>query len=198
MFTQELKRFSNRDETLLEIKRQLFHLLLISVWCVPIYLFPYPVVLSLFTVVIVINTALVLNVSTFRRLFAPILEHLERDRNMSRPGLQALYANVGILISYLLFGSLSIVGVLVLAVGDSFSTLIGKLLGKTPVFYNEEKSWEGSLAFFLSSYIVLVFVMDLREALFLSLSGALLESFKLRLDDNLTLPIFATSLAYLV
>lgn len=131
-------------------------------------------------------------------LFRLLIYNLEREKNLERPGIQALYANLGIFVSFLLFGKLSLFGVLVLSVGDSLSTLIGKLFGKSEIFFNTSKSWEGSLAFFLGSFLVLSLITDLRTALMVSALCALLEAMDTKLDDNLLIPIFASLLVYLV
>lgn len=198
MFTQGSKRYSGRGELSLEVRRQLFHLFLILLWCVPIAYFPEPLTIGLFVLVVVLNVSVVFRYEPLARLFRPLIESLERSKNLEEPGIQALYANLGIFLSYLLFGELSLVGVVVLAVGDSFSTLVGKLIGERRLFFNASKMWEGSLAFFLSVYVVLVFYLDYHLALLLSVFSSLLEAAKLPLDDNFLLPVAVSSLYYLV
>jgi dolichol kinase len=198
MFTQGSERCSGKDSTALEVRRQLFHLFLILLWCVPVYYFPLEFNLLLFVLVIVVNFIVVVKFGPFLRLFSPLIAYLERKENLEKPGIQALYANLGIFISYILFGKLSIAGIVVLSVGDSLSTLAGKLAGKHSLFFNREKTWEGTLAFFLTTYSVLIPFLDVREALLLSSAGSLLESVPAPLDDNLTLPITVSALLYLV
>ena len=192
------ERYSDRGDLVLEVKRQLFHLLLILLWCIPIYYLPRHLVLGLFFLVIFMNLLVVLRFGFILRIFSPIIEQLERDRNLSRPGIQALYANLGVFISYLIFGKLSLVGVVVLAVGDSLSTLTGKLLGRHRLFLNNSKTWEGTLSFFLSVYCVLLTFLPLQSALLVALLSSLLESAEPPPDDNLLIPVFATALVYLV
>ena len=190
---------SGSDEVLLEVKRQVFHLLALSLWSVPILYFPFWLALLTFVVVIGVNLGVVLKVEPFDSLFSVFIRHLERDSNLHRPALQALYANLGIFISFLIFGKLALVGVVVLAVGDSFSTFVGKIWGKRRIFYSEKKTAEGTLAFFISVYVVLLILLENhREAVLISSLSAFLESFDLIPDDNLILPLFACSLAYLV
>ena len=134
----------------------------------------------------------------FYGLFSLLIEHLERDKNLDRPGIQALYANVGVFLSFLIFGKLSLFGVLVLSVGDSLSTFVGKLLGKNKIFFNPSKSWEGTLTFFLGSFLILSLITDYRTALLVSSLSALLEALDTKVDDNLLLPVFSSALVYLV
>jgi len=198
MYTQESKRYSGTEDLILEVKRQIFHLLLISLWLVPILLFPYPLTLLTFLLILGLNLAVVFKIRPFHNLFSFLIEHLERERNIERPGIQAFYANLGIFISFLLFGKMSMFGVVVLSVGDSMSTLIGRLFGKHRIFFNPSKSWEGTLAFFLGSFVALSFITDHKTALLLSSVTALLEAMDLKLDDNLLIPLFVSSLAYIV
>jgi len=140
----------------------------------------------------------VFKVSPFYNLFSFLVDLLEREKNLRFPGIQSLYANLGIMIAYLLFGKLAVVGIVTLAVGDSLSTLAGKIWGKHPLFYNREKTWEGCVAFFLSTFGVLIFLADLRSALLVASVSALLESARLPVDDNFLIPVSATALVYLL
>jgi len=103
----------------LELRRQIFHLVLISLWGIPVLFFPFPLTLMVFSAVLAVNLFVVLRVPFFLKLFNKLIELLEREKNLRFPGIQSLYANLGIFLAYLLFGKLSITGVAVLAVGDS-------------------------------------------------------------------------------
>ena len=197
MFTPASRRCSE-DSLRLEIRRQIFHLTLISLWVVPVYLFPFRVNLLIFGIVILVNLLVVLRVSPFYDLFSFLIDLLERKKNLRFPGIQSLYANLGIMTAYLLFEKLAVVGIVTLAVGDSLSTLAGKAVGRHPLFYNGEKTWEGCVAFFLSSFAVLSFLTDIRSALLVASLSALLESVRFPLDDNFLIPVSATALVYLL
>lgn len=198
MSTRGSKRYSEAEEKALELKRQAFHLVLLSLWVIPILFLPAGLTLMLFFAVILLNLSVVFRAERVYRVFAFLIENLERERNLDRPGIQALYANLGILIAFLLFGKASVVGVLVLSVGDSLSTLVGKTYGKTALPFNPSKSWEGTIAFFVGSFTVLLLLTDLRTALLVSSLSSLVEALDLRTDDNFILPIFATGVFYLV
>jgi dolichol kinase len=195
MSTQGSGRSSGSD--LLEVKRQVFHLVLISLWIVPILFFPFWITFVVMLLVTGINLAVVMRWGPFPRMFGPLIDHLEREENLHRPGIQSLYANLGVLISFLLFGELSAFGVAVLAVGDSLSTLVGRSLGGTRIFFNTSKSWEGTLAFFGGTYLVTLPFLDTREALMISLTTSLAEALRTPADDNLLLPVLGSALAYL-
>jgi len=199
MFTQGSERSSESEDAILEIKRQIFHLVALLLWVIPILYFPEWLAFLVFILVLAINYAVVKKIDPFRGLFSYFIDHLERDSNLEKPAVQAFYANLSIFISFLIFGKLSIIGVLVLAVGDSFSTLVGKFFGKNPFFYTKKKTAEGTVAFFVSVYIVLLILFeDYREAVLISSLSAFVESFEEGPDDNLTIPLLASALAYLV
>lgn len=114
---------------------------------------------------------------------------LEREKNYSRPGIQALWANFGIFLSFLLFGKESaMVSVVVLAVGDAFASMVGIKYGKRRI---GNKSLEGSLAFFLSSFLALCFFLGFYKSFLVALFSSLAEAFSFKLDDNFTVPLTA-------
>ena len=196
MSTPGSRRSSGSES--LELKRQVFHLVLISLWVLPILYMPSWAVVLLMLTVVAVNTLLVLRIDPVLTLLRPLLDHLEREENLSRPGIQALYANLGILLAYVAFGKLAFVGVVTLAVGDSLSTLVGRSFGRTRIFFNPSKSWEGTFAFFVATYMVLMALAEFREALAVSLVASILEAARTGLDDNLTVPVAASGLAYLM
>jgi len=77
-------------------------------------------------------------------------------------------------------------GIFVLAVGDSFSTIVGRW-GKLRLPYNRAKTLEGTLAFFISSLPAYYFIGI--WAVPLAAIAALVESLALPIDDNLTVPM---------
>ncbi len=161
MYTPELKRYSRESKDLyLELRRQAFHVIGLLFWIIPINLLPELLTLLLFVVVLSVNTAVVFKVEPFYRFFSIFIELFERERNINRPAVQALYANLGIFFSFLIFRELATVGIVVLAIGDAFSTLAGKLLGRNPIFWNSSKTYEGSIAFLLSTYFALLLFMS--------------------------------------
>jgi len=79
--------------------------------------------------------------------------------------------------------------IFILAIGDGASTIIG-MKGKHKIPYNKEKTFEGTVAFFLFSLPAYFFI---GEAIIpLAIIAAVVESLPLRLDDNLTVPIACT------
>lgn len=111
------------------------------------------------------------------------------------PGRGALSFFIGSLLTLLLFGfNVSIVSasILILALGDSTSTLVGRGFGRHKLSYNPEKSWEGTAGgFFLALLGSSILLGDLRLAFIGSMAGMLFESLPLKLDDNIGIPLSA-------
>ncbi|MCX8075479.1 MAG: phosphatidate cytidylyltransferase [Aquificaceae bacterium] len=172
----------------LETRRKIFHMFTLLLWLIPVYLFPFWLTLLLFLLVILLNILTVLRVGIDRLSFYYGLVYgLEREKNYSKPSIQALWANLGIFLSFLLFGKESaMVSVVVLAVGDAFASIVGMKYGKTRI---GSRSIEGTFAFFLSTFIVLVLFIDFWRAFMVSLFSAFVEALPTRLDDNFTVPL---------
>lgn len=91
-----------------------------------------------------------------------------------------------------------------LALGDGAATLIGQRWGSVSLPWNPDKSWAGSLAFFLSGWAAVTVLVAWTApgqygSAFLLVTGAvvamlaaLLESTPQRLDDNLGVPLVAS------
>ena len=181
---------------MLELRRKLFHLFSILLLSFPVLYFPPLLNYLIFTVAILINLLIVKKNKFLLKIFKVFIELFEREKNIERPAIQSLYALIGIFISYILFKEYSFYGILVLAVGDALSGLVGYYLGKRKLPYNSNKTLEGTFAFFLSSFVSLLFFLNFEKALIISLTCAFIESLKIKLDDNFTVPIIASFLAY--
>lgn len=110
------------------------------------------------------------------------------------PAKGALMFLVGSIITLVLFSfNIAIVAasIAVLALGDSFSTLTGKRLGKHKIPYNSEKSLEGSFYGFIAAFAGAAALVPWPIALAGALAGMLVESLPLSIDDNLTIPLAA-------
>ena len=117
---------------------------------------------------------------------------------------------MGLLLTLISFPKVvALVAIYTLAVADPLSAIIGIRFGKKKI--SENKSFEGSVAFFLSSFIItfLVFFwwssyleIMLGPLLLLSFLVAicttLFELIPLRIDDNLTIPLFTAGTTLLL
>lgn len=131
----------------------------------------------------------------------PILTKLikgsERERDADFPGKGALRFFLGAFLTLLIFRNtpdIVVAGIIVLALGDSASTLGGVAYGRHKIPYNREKSIEGSIAGFGAAFIGLLVLTPL--SIFVSVGASLIgmvaESLPLGVDDNITVPIAAS------
>ncbi len=174
----------------LETRRKVFHLFALLLWLIPLNFFPRGLSLLVFLMVIAINLLTVLRLWENKfNLYYRLIYILEREKNLSKPGIQALWANLGIFLAFLIFGKEpAMVAVATLAVGDAFASVVGIRWGRTRI---GGRSLEGTLAFFFSSFIVLLPFIGLWKALSVSLFSAVVEALPVRIDDNLTVPLTA-------
>jgi dolichol kinase len=111
-----------------------------------------------------------------------------KEKEQKKPTGSIFYV-VAALVTILLFHKqVAICSLLVLCISDPLSSLVGRRLGRHPLF---GKSVEGTLAFLGSSLIILLlFSVSPPVALAAAFVATLTELFTPRfLDDNLTIPI---------
>jgi len=122
------------------------------------------------------------------------------ERSGERPLMGAITFYVGATLAILFFNvAIAAASIAVLALADSASTVIGSYLGKHKLAANRKKSWEGSAAFWLTSFaVLLVFVSPLR-AFAVALMAMTVEALP-KIDDNISIPltvgILLTALSY--
>ncbi len=114
----------------------------------------------------------------------------EGVKNFERTGLPfegAIQFTLGAFLTILAFGTLqATIGILVLAFGDGFSTVFGKLHGRHKI---GKKSLEGALAGLLAAFIVCSLLLPWELAFIVSLAGIGIDMASLPLDDNITIPL---------
>lgn len=114
---------------------------------------------------------------------------------------------MGLLLTILSFPkAVAITAILTLSFSDPLSAIIGIKYGRIPVTKN--KSLEGSLAFFsctfLSAFIVAIsyseaaWMQIMVFGIMLSLTSSLFELLPIRIDDNLTIPLFTAISAWIL
>lgn len=122
-------------------------------------------------------------------LFSRILRSCRRDEN--ERGF--IFFFVSLAATLILFGhnlEVANAAIIILALGDSFSTLIGTRWGKHPLIFNSNKSWEGSLTFILAAFIGALTQVPPLAALIGAVAGSITEAYS-PIDDNLTIPLIA-------
>lgn len=106
---------------------------------------------------------------------------------------------IAILLTLLTFPkTLALIAIYTLAIADPLSAVVGITWGRRHIV--EAKSVEGSAAFFAATAVIVAVVLRLTTvvapgsiavaAIAIGLAGAICEMLPIRLDDNLTIPLF--------
>jgi len=183
-----------------ELVRKLIHLCSLSI---PIIYYFIPQSTAIIILSILTILALVLDVSRhflpkvgklFYMIFGFILRKHEKDsRKKNLNG--ATYVFISALLGVIIFPKvLFLTAFPILIISDSTAALVGRKYGKHKLF---AKSLEGTLAFFISASIVVLFTPKLNGSIteyFIGILaaaiGAIVENISFGLaDDNLTIPI---------
>ncbi len=126
-----------------------------------------------------------------------VLRNFVRQRD-KEPLLATFWSLFSALLAAAVFGfKFAILGLLVLSIGDAFSTIIGKKWGRAKIFWCKDRSYVGFVAFAISTLIAaIIFLKYFPQFAVLSpptlvvamaLSGALIETIP-GVDDNSTIP----------
>ncbi len=101
---------------------------------------------------------------------------------------------------------IALIGIYSLAFADPLSAIVGIRFGKHKI--TPTRSVEGSLAFFFSVFLVTLFILVgyngkfdvfiLLISIVMGIAGALFDLIPLKLDDNLTIPLFTSSALWLI
>nr|WP_206205432.1 diacylglycerol/polyprenol kinase family protein [Thermococcus sp. MV5] len=110
------------------------------------------------------------------------LEAISREHEKYSIGAH-IYFTVGALIIVCFFPKDIAIGAITVAtLGDAIAAIIGKPFGKHR--FKNGKSVEGSLAYFVTAFLILFVLIDLPHALIGALAGMLAEFYELPPDDN--------------
>ncbi|MFP4403736.1 MAG: hypothetical protein ACOC3X_00170 [Nanoarchaeota archaeon] len=122
---------------------------------------------------------------------------LNRDKDYVDFGLLSFF--LGILIVWLVFydkPQIVSASIMILSLGDSFATIIGKEFGKIKHPFNKDKSIQGTIAGIIGGYIGASFFVLPLYAFIASFFSMIFESFFKKdylgiVNDNLFVPLFA-------
>ncbi|MFH1394349.1 MAG: hypothetical protein ABII71_04285 [Candidatus Micrarchaeota archaeon] len=181
-----------------ELKRQIFHLILGFVGIAILYLLGRNWLMA-GTFFMLLGGLLIINrlvLGWQNRLVRLFLNTFER-KEVLFPGWGVSAFAVGVLIIVASLESVPEIaaGLFVLGVGDSFSTIIGRN-GRIRLPYNKRKTAEGMVAFFITSLPAYYFVGP--AIVPVALAAAIIESLKIPIDDNLTIPVVCTLVFLLI
>ncbi|MBM3199861.1 hypothetical protein FJZ53_02900 [Candidatus Woesearchaeota archaeon] len=179
----------------LERRRQVFHLLL-GTFIVILYKIG---ILNTSILFIIFLAGFTLSVLSFRYNVPGIkwfLKRFEREEDFKKsPGKGCLMYISGVLITLLVFKEeIALAAIMILAVGDSVSHMIGKYFGRYK--FSNAKHLEGTLAGIFFAGLVASMFVDYKLAFIGSVVGMLTEVVdlkigKMEIDDNLIIPILA-------
>ena len=138
-------------------------------------------------------------VQVINRYFLRAEEHLKESA--------AIPYLMGLLLTIISFPkSIALVAIFTLAIADPLSAIIGIKYGKHHLV--EGKSLEGSFAFFMATLIVTISVLAnipgntmlgiCATGFFLALFATAFEMLPIRLDDNLTIPLFVAVTLWII
>ena len=185
-------------DTLREINRQLFHVILGLALLFVLFNFGRSKTIYFLSAILFVGLLLINLV--VRKIRVPIatwfVETFER-KHAPLPGYGSAWYVVGLLLSCLLIHDVYYLAaaVVVFAFGDAASTIFG-YRAKIPLPYNKKKTIEGTFAFILFSLSSFLFVGW--YAIPLALFAAFIESLPLGIDDNLSIPLACSIFFYLI
>ncbi|MFP3211162.1 MAG: phosphatidate cytidylyltransferase [Thermocladium sp.] len=136
---------------------------------------------------------------TFNKLesmFNETLKNIERDYEKRGGYLGVLMGAIGVYASYTAFGSYAAYGILALIFYDTFSALIGTAIGRHKLPYSTS-TIEGSIGG-LAIYMLVLLVLGLRPIDLAALGAAVVVSEAYGVEDNLTIPLIASLVAFLL
>jgi dolichol kinase len=133
-------------------------------------------------------------------------ELLFRAEEELRESAMVPYA-VAILLTLITFPKpIALIAIYTLAIADPLSALVGITYGKRHIV--EDKTIEGSLAFFAVSALVSAAILYpasvdapgymLAASILIGMAASVFEMLPLRIDDNLTVPLFVAFVAWIV
>ena len=137
------------------------------------------------------------NINFINRIYIKILRDIMRVQEKKRFSGATYLLISSVLVIFFYDKSIAVACLLFLTLSDSAAALFGKRFGKIKIY---NKTLEGSLAFLLSSLIIVYFIKSLN--FITGVSGAITATFVeftlINIDDNLAIPIISSFVMWLV
>ena len=166
-----------------------------------------PIKVSIAITVIVLGTIIYFARKITAGKKYPFLTWLvEKAERKNKPiGKGAVWYFYGLLFILVVFGLAGVPrpliasSLLVVALGDSVSTGLGRIFGKRRLPRTKTKTWEGTslgiLFAFVGIFLVLLLTYDIQASFWLAFSGSLIgmltEAYMKQPDDNFTIPVMS-------
>jgi len=188
------KSESKKENKGLEISRDVVHLIIGIAIISLAALLPDPrqLIVALIIIGFILGSYTIISKGKFSRM----LYKFERENTYFGSG--AIWLALGALLAMgFIFSRNFLIAVLAaIFIGDPLATIVGVKFGKHRIFYNREKSVEGSSAYFAAVLAVSYPFIGL-YALPVALIAAFVESWGIKIDDNLMVPIILSILLFL-
>lgn len=170
-----------------ELIRQLIHAS--GVFIVVLSYFLRPDALIILAIAVMIFVVLLFQLDKKRHIFFFSTLFRRCARRDDERGF--IYFFIGIILTLIIFQfnmSVANAAILILLLGDSASTIVGRHWGKNKIPFSPKKTLEGSLAFFLVGFAVALTQVPVLPAILGGISGALTEAYS-PVDDNIPIPL---------
>ena len=189
-----------------EVGRQILHAIVGLIAVALIYF----EILSAFAVLLLIIVGICASLISKRiklPFFNFFLNHFEReDMKKKFPGKGMIFFFIGILLAMQLFDKdIALAAIMILALGDSISHLVGERFGRIRNIFNghSKKLLEGTIMGTLFGFAGALLFVPIPEAFLGSLGAMIAEVIKVdlndkTLDDNLVVPLIAGTVMLLV
>jgi len=191
------------EQIKLEIKRQPFHILLGFLLIALIYHDLLNPLALLAIIIIIIISSLYIRKTKPKTVYS-LLSFIERKENLEKfPGKGLIAYLTGTLLVLVLFEKdIAMASIMILALGDAFSRLIGPF-GKIRHPLNNTKFLEGVIVGIIAASLGAWLFVRPSEAITASFFAMLIEGFDIKLfkhkiDDNLIIPLIAGIVIWLV
>jgi len=195
--------FLGNIKSKLELRRQIAHLI---IGAMIVFLIELKLLTPNLLLIILILGVILSLIYRYKSIpfIHEMLQSLERPHDMVNfPGKGVIFMVLGSFLSLLLFPIvIAKAAIIVLAVGDSVSHIVGRYFGKTRVPFSKNKMLEGTVVAIVFSTLSALLFVDIGKAFLASFLTVTFESVypeKLGryLDDNLLVPLIAGAIMML-
>jgi len=172
-----------------EILRQIIHASGIFILVLGIFLKPTVLILLCIITLVFAEIVFILDKYHYIPIFSTILDNCKRIED--ERGF--LYFFIGIIATLFIFSfniAIAYSGILMLLLGDSASTIVGRKFGKHKLPLKSKKSVEGTLTFVLVGFLSTLTLLPILPSLIGALVGAITEAYS-PIDDNIPVPIIS-------
>jgi len=187
-----------------EFRRQLMHILL---GIIIVALYSYNIINSLMILILLIAGLFLSFLSTKSELpvISWFLKRFERQKvKKTFPGKGIFFYLLGVFLVVLIFDkNTALAAIMILALGDGISHIVGRYFGKTRTFLSRYKLIEGSIAGFVASSVGASLFVSPWKAIVASAVAMFVELIELKIseetvDDNLVVPLVAAATIYIL